>query len=82
MDDEERQKLAIGLAQAIAMQAMELQADQRPVFIRRSVTAVRREFERKYVADPDIAEAADKLQGLIETMVAILEESGGSVGHA
>ncbi len=82
MDDEERQRLAVGLAQTIGMQAMELPANQRPEFIKRAVTAVRREFERKYVADPEIAEAADKLQALIETMVKIIEESGGSVGHA
>ncbi len=28
------------------------------------------------------ANAADKLQALIETMVELIEESGGSVGHA
>jgi hypothetical protein len=82
MDDEERQRLIIGLAQTIAMQALELPADQRPQFVRRAVTAVRTEFERKYGPDPELAEATDKLQALIETMVALLEESGGSVGHA
>ena len=82
MDDEERQKLAIGLAQSIAMQAMELPADRRQEFIKRAVAAVRSEFERKFGGDPDLAEAASKLHALIETMVALLEESGGSVGHA
>jgi RIO-like serine/threonine protein kinase len=82
MDDEERQKLALGLAQTIAMQAMELPAEHRPKFIKRAVTVVRREFERKYVADPDTGEAADRLQALVETMVKLIEESGGSVGHA
>ncbi len=81
MDDEERQRLIIGLAQTIAMQALELRADQRPQFVRRAVTAVQAEFERKYGPDPELTEAADKLQALIETMVALLEESGGSVGH-
>jgi RIO-like serine/threonine protein kinase len=82
MDDEERQRLAVGLIQTIAMQAMELSADQRPEFIRRAVTAVRREFERKYVADPGTAEMADKLEAMIKAMVQIIEESGGSVGRA
>ncbi len=81
MDDEERQTLAIGLAQSIAMQAMELPGAQRPEFIRRAVAAVRSEFERKFGGDPDLAGAADKLQALIETMVQLLEESGGSVGY-
>ena len=82
MDDEERQRLAVGLIQTIAMQAMELPADQRPEFIRRAVMAVRREFERKYTADPMLTEATDKLQAMIEAMVQIIEESGGSIGHA
>ncbi len=81
MEDEERRQLAVGLAQSIAMQAMELPANQRPEFIKRAVIAVQSEFERKYVADPEIAEAANKLQALIETMVKLIEESGGSVGH-
>ncbi len=82
MDVEERQRLAVGLIQTIAMQAMELPADQRPEFIRRAVMAVRREFERKYTADPMLTEATDKLQAMIEAMVQIIEESGGSIGHA
>ena len=82
MDDEERQRLIVGLAQTIAMQALEVPANQRQQFIKRAVTAVQTEFERKYGTDPNLAEAADKLQALIKTMVGLLEESGGSVGHA
>jgi histidine ammonia-lyase len=82
MADEARQRLAVGLIQTIAMQAMELPADQRPEFIRRAVMAVRREVERKYTADPMLTEATDKLQAMIEAMVQIIEESGGSIGHA
>ena len=82
MDDEERQRLAVGLIQTIAMQAMELPADHRPEFIRRAVMAVRREFERKHTEAPILTEATDKLQAMIEAMVQIMEESGGSIGHA
>ncbi len=82
MDDEERQRLAVGLIQTIAMQAMELPADQRPEFIRRAVMAVRREFERKHATNPVLTEATDKLQAMIEAMVQIIKESGGSIGHA
>ncbi len=64
------------------MQAMGLPADQRPEFIRRAVIAVRRELERKYTADPMLTEATDKLQAMIEAMVQIIKESGGSIGHA
>jgi hypothetical protein len=46
------------------------------------VMAIRREFERKYTADPVTAEMADKLRAMIEAMVQLIEESGGSIGHA
>jgi hypothetical protein len=82
MDDEERQRLIIGLAQTIAMQALELPHQGRQDFVKRAVMAVQAEFERKYGPDPALAEAADKLRTLIRTMVDLLEESGGSVGHA
>ena len=82
MEDEQRKQLVNGLAQTIAMQAMELPAPQRPEFIKRAVTAVRQEFEHKYGPDPETGEAVDKLQALIETMVRIIEETGGTVGHA
>ncbi len=82
MDDEERLRLTIGLAQTIAMQALELPAEGRMTFIARAVTAVRTEFERQYGSDLHLGEATDKLSGLIETMVKLIEESGGSVGHA
>ena len=82
MDDKERQTLAIGLAQSISMQAKELPPNQRPEFIKRAVLAVRTEFERQCGADPAMDEAAHKLHALIETMVELIEESGGSVGHA
>jgi hypothetical protein len=64
------------------MKAIDLPAEQRPRFIKRAVTVIRREFERKYVTDPDLGEAADSLQALVETMVKQIKESGGSVGHA
>ncbi len=82
MDDEERKRLVVGLAQSIAMQALELPTEQRSKFIRRAVMAVRTEFERQYGAAPDMDEATSKLWALIETMVKLIEESGGAVGHA
>ncbi len=50
-DEESRQRHVISVAQTIAMQAMELPRDQRARFIERAVTAIRRDFDRKYGAD-------------------------------
>ena len=81
-DEESRQRHVISVAQTIAMQAMELPRDQRARFIERAVTAIRRDFDRKYGADPDTADAAHRLQRLIEKLVRMVEASGGSVGRA
>ena len=81
-DEESRQRQVISVAQTIAMQAMELPAQERSRFIHRAVTAIRRDFDRKYGADPDTADAAHRLQKLIEELVRVIETSGGSVGRA
>ncbi len=81
-DEESRQRQVISVAQTIAMQAMELPAQERSRFIQRAVTAIRRDFDRKYGADPDTADAAQRLQQLIEELVGMIEASGGSVGRA
>jgi hypothetical protein len=58
MDDEERQQLIIGLAQTIAMQALELRLRDARTSSSAPVMAVQAEFERKYGPDPALAEAA------------------------
>ena len=81
MDHEERQQF-LAMAQTIGMQAMELPPHKRPEFIKRAVTAIRRDFDRKHGADPSTAEIASKLETLTGMLVKLIEESGGTIGHA
>ena len=81
MNDEERRQL-ITVAQTIGMQAMELPPEQRTEFIRRSVTAIHRDYAQKYGGDASTAEMADRLEKLTATLVKLIEESGGSIGNA
>jgi hypothetical protein len=81
MNDEGRRQL-ITVAQTIGMQAMELPAERRAEFIRRSVTAIHRDYAQKYGGDASTAELADRLEKLTATLVKLIEESGGSIGNA
>ena len=82
MDDERRQQQVRGLAQTIAMKALEHPPDQREALITQAVARIRRDYEHKYGADLDTAAQASKLLNLTKTMLTILEESGGCIGHA
>ncbi len=82
MDDERRQQQARGLAQTIAMKALEHPPEQREALIERAVVRIRRDYEQKYGADLDTAAQASKLLNLTKSMLKILEESGGCIGHA
>ncbi len=82
MDVEEKRKQILGLVQTIAIAAMDLPPDERQAFIKRTVTTVRRYYQRTHGADPDIADLASKLLILTREMVRVLEESGGNIGHA
>ena len=77
---EQRQQL-IGIAQNIALQALELPAEKRPEFIERTVAAIRSRYERRHGADPSAAKTADKLQAMTQAVMQILEEDGGQIGH-
>jgi hypothetical protein len=78
---EQRQQL-IGVAQTIAMQALELPPGKRLEFIQRTVTTIRSRYEEKHGADPSTTKTAEHLQAVTEAVMQILEEDGGQIGHA
>ena len=80
-NEEQRQQL-IGIAQNIALQALELPPEKRLAFIQRTVAAIRHRYERKHGADPNAAKTADKLQAMSQAVMQILKEDGGQIGHA
>jgi uncharacterized membrane protein len=80
--NKEQQQQLIGIAQNIALQALELPPEKRLEFIKRTVTAIRMRYERKRGADPSAAKTADKLQAMTQAVMQILEEDGGQIGHA
>jgi hypothetical protein len=82
LDDERQRRQTRGLAQVLAMKALEHPPDQREVLIARTVARIRRDYEQQYGADPDTAAQASKLLSLTKAMLRILEESGGCIGHA
>ncbi len=82
MDTDQKRRQLLGTIHTIAMAALEIQPDDRPAFIKRTVTMVRRYYQQTYAADPDIAHLASKLPQLTREMVRTLEESGGTIGHA
>ena len=87
MDEDEREKQFIAVAQAIAMKALEVPLDQRQAFIEAKISeakisSTRKGYEEKHGPDPKTAEQARKLLDLTRTMVRILEQSGGTIGHA
>ncbi len=79
-NEEQRQQL-IGIAQNIALQALELPAEKRLEFIHRTVATIRHRYERKHGADPSAAKTADKLQAMTQAVMQILEENGNQIGH-
>jgi hypothetical protein len=81
-DDESERRQFLAIFQTIGMQAMELPREQRLAFIHRAVTAIYRDYERKKEADPTTAEMAERLEKMSAALVRMIEESGGSVGHA
>ena len=82
MDRDQKREQLLGTIHAIAMAALEIQPEERQAFIKRTVTTVRRYYQRTHGADPDIADLASKLLKLTREMVRVLEESGGTIGHA
>ena len=80
--DDERQQQVRGLAQVLAMKALEHPPDQREALIARAVARIRRDYEQQHGADPDTATQATRLLNLTRAMLRILEESGGCIGHA
>ncbi len=79
--NKEQQQQLIGIAQNIALQALELPPEKRPDFIKRTVAAIRARHEDKHGVDPSAAKTADKLQAMTEAVMQILEEDGGQIGH-
>ncbi len=82
MDDERQRRQTRGLAQVLAMKALEHPPDQREVLITRTVARIRQDYEQQYGADPGTAAQAGQLLSLAKAMLKILEESGGYIGHA
>ena len=82
MDDERWQQQVRGLAQVLAMKALEHLPDQREALITRAVTRIRREHEQRHGADLDTAAPASRLLNLTRAMLRLLEESGGCINHA
>jgi len=82
MDREQERERILGVVRAIAMAAMELPREKRQAFVGRTVTMIRKRYERAYGADPDSAEQARRVLELTHEMVRVLEESGGTIGHA
>ena len=82
MDTEQERERILGVIRTIAMAAMELPREKRQTFIERSVMMIRKNYERAYGSSPETADQAKKLLELTQEMVRILEESGGTIGHA
>ncbi len=82
MDADQKRAQVLGTVRAIAMAAMELPSHERQAFIERTVDMIRRKYEATHGADPDIIEMGRKLLELTREMVKVLEESGGTIGHA
>jgi hypothetical protein len=82
MDVEEKRKQILGLVRTIAIAAMELQPDERQAFIDRTVAMLRRNYEKTKGPDPEVTDAWSNLLELTREMVKLLEESGGTIGHA
>ena len=81
LDEEQRKKL-VGLAQALAMTALDHPPKQRQDLLRRAVEKFLQDFEQKHGSNPANARLADKLLGMATAMVETLEESGGQTGNA
>ena len=81
MDEKQRDKL-VGLAQTLAMTALEHPPDQRQVLIKGAIEKLLNDFEQKHGPNPVNAELAKKLLSMTTALLKILEESGGTVGHA
>ncbi len=81
MDEEERRQQVRGLAQVLAMKALEHPPDQREALIERAVAKIRKDYEQKHGASPGTAAQASRLLNLAKAMLKILEESGGTIGH-
>ena len=79
-EDEGKQFIAV--AQAIAMKALDVPPNQRQAFIEAKISSTHKGYEDKHGSDPKTAEQARKLLDLTRTMVQILEQSGGTIGHA
>ena len=81
MDEEQRKKL-VGLAQALAMTALDHPPEQRQDLLRRAVEKILQDFEQEHGSNEANAGMADKLLSMATAMVKILEESGGQTGNA
>ena len=81
MDEEQRKKL-VGLAQALAMAALDHPPEKRQDLLRRAVEKILQDFEREHGSNPANAGLADKLLSMAIATVKILEESGGRTGNA
>ncbi len=82
MDVEQRRKQILEMVRTIAIAAMEFQPDERPAFIEHTVATIRGNYEKAQGPDPELTDAWSNLLELTREMVKILEESGGTIGHA
>ncbi len=83
MDEDKQRRRLIAMAQALALQAIEVPADLRHDAIARTVEKIRRDYEHKHGLSPrDTAAHAHKLLSLTRAVVKTIETSGGTIGHA
>ncbi len=45
-------------------------------------SAIHRAYAREHGSDPSTADMADRLEKMVTTLVKMIEETGGAIGHA
>ncbi len=80
-DDQDRLFLEMVVTD-LARRAMQLPPSERYAFIMDEIVAVRVVYEEKYGRHPNIFELDRNLRAWAQTLVKLLEESGGTSGHA
>ncbi len=80
-DDQNRLFLEM-IVTDLARRAMQLPPSERYAFIMDEIVGVRVAYEDKHGRHPNISELDRSLRAWAQTLVKLLEDSGGTTGHA